>query len=90
MTLWSEIVHPSPAALPFTRKEVNIENRQERTVAVINLITYGVGMINRDLPVHDEGESVEAGCQIKYTGTNLFKLEIGFYLLLIEAVAGIL
>ena len=47
-------------------------------------------MVNGNLLILPEGKAIKEGSQVKDSVTDFLKLEIGFYLLLVESVTGIL
>ena len=69
--------HPGTGLLALTGMEVGIEDGEEATILVEDLVGLHVGMIDGDFLVFLEGDAVETVGEAKDTVDDLRQLEIG-------------
>ena len=72
-----DVVHPCARLLAVAREEVRVKHGQEATVCVIDLIGSYLGMIDRDLFVFLEGDTIQLGGQTKHRLLHMLQLKIG-------------
>ena len=69
--------HPRASLFAFSGMEIGIKNRQITPIMVKHFVSFHVGMVNRDVLVFPESDSIEFLGQPKDTIYHLVQLEIG-------------
>lgn len=75
--LAAEFSHPRTGALAVAREEVGVDDSEEGTVTVNDLIGPYIGMIDRDFIVFPECDTVETGGESENSVNDVAEFEIG-------------
>ena len=84
--LAAEFGHPGPAAFRGPREEVHVQYGQEFPVGVVHFVGLYVRVVDRDVGVLFERDSVESAGQVENAGLHVFEFEIGLGQLFVDAV----
>ena len=86
----TELGHPRTTTLGLAGEEIEVENCHHLTRSIINLVSGYLGVINRDLGVLLELQTVELGSQHKYTLLHVVELQVGLNHLVAQSILLIL